>query len=100
MGRMRCLFAALVILQLAAWAQTTGEPPALENSGKPMVAPFMCSEEDIQSFGLECSEETPCPVSLEVSAFEPMGNQLFVAGNIHSATSTLYSTLLASSECG
>jgi photosystem II stability/assembly factor-like uncharacterized protein len=106
MVRMRCVFAALVISLLAAWAQSTSEPAAvskdavIENSGKPMLARFQCTEEDIQSFGLECSEETPCPIFLELSAFEPVGNQLFVAGNIHSATSTLYSVLLSSSDGG
>ena len=76
MGRMRCLFAALVVSLLAAWAQPPSEPPALENSGKPMLAPFQCTEEDIQSFGLSCSEDEPCPIFLELSSFEPVGNQL------------------------
>ena len=92
---MRCVCAALALFLVAAWAQSTSEPPAtskdtaLENSGKPMLAPFQCTEEDIQSFGLSCSEEEPCPIYLELSAFEPVGNQLFAAGNIHSAASTL-----------
>src|SRR5260370_22268005 len=86
MGRMRCVFAALVVSLLAAWAQSPVDPPAvkdtaLENSGKPMLAPFECTEEDIQSFGLGCSEEEPCPIFLELSAFAPVGNQLFVAGH-------------------
>jgi Uncharacterized protein related to plant photosystem II stability/assembly factor len=105
MGRMRCVFAALVVSLLAAWAQSPVDPPAvrdtaLENSGKPMLAPFQCTEEDIQSFGLGCSEEEPCPIFLELSAFATVGNQLFVAGNIHSASSTLYSILLASADGG
>src|SRR5260370_2444712 len=86
MGRMRCVFAALVVSLLAAWAQSPVDPPAvkdtaLENSGKPMLAPFECTEEDIQSFGLRCSEEEPCPIFLELSAFAPVGHQLFLAGN-------------------
>jgi hypothetical protein len=103
---MRCVFAALVTSLLAAGAQSTSEPAAaakgaaLENSGKPMAAPFQCTEEDIQSFGLGCSEEEPCPIFLELSAFEPVGNQLFAVGNIHSEASTLYSILLASSDGG
>ena len=106
MGRMRCVCAALALFLLAAWAQSTNEPPAaskdiaLENSGKPMLAPFQCTEDDIQSFGLECSEDEPCPIYLELSAFEPVGNQLFAAGNIHSAATTLYSILLSSSDGG
>jgi hypothetical protein len=35
-----------------------------------------------------------------VSAFELVGNQLFAAGNIHSAANTIYSILLASSDGG
>jgi hypothetical protein len=102
---MRCVFAALLVTIVAVWAQSTGEAPAvkeivLENSGKPMLAPFQCTDEDIQSFGLGCSEEEACPIYLELSAFAPVGNQLFVAGNIHSGSSTLYSILLASSDAG
>jgi len=105
MGRMRWVFAAPMVLALAAWAQSSGEKPdakepTLENSGKPMLAQFQCTEEDIQIFGLSCTEEEPCPIYLELSAFEPVGNQLFVAGNIHSAANTLYSILLASSDGG
>ena len=101
---MRWLLAVSVML-LAAWAQSTGEKPAadpsaLENSGKPMAPKFQCSEEDIQSFGLSCTEEEPCPIYLELSAFAPLGNQLFAVGNIHSESNTLYSALLASSDGG
>jgi hypothetical protein len=102
---MRCVFAALVVSVLAAWAQSPSEPPApkeiiLENAGKPMLAPFHCTEEDIQSFGLGCTDEEPCPIFLELSAFEPVGNQLFAAGNIHSGSTTLYSVVLTSSDAG
>src|SRR6266702_4851639 len=101
---MRWLLALPVIL-LAAWAQSAADKPAadpslLENSGKTMAPKFQCTEEDIQSFGLGCTEEEPCPIYLELSAFEPVGNQLFVAGNIHSDSNTLYSVLLASSDGG
>ena len=61
---------------------------------------FQCSEEDIQSFGLGCTEEEPCPIYLELSAFETLGNQLFAVGNIHSAANTLYSIGLASADGG
>ncbi|HTM49990.1 MAG TPA: hypothetical protein VL285_14960 [Bryobacteraceae bacterium] len=101
---MRWILAAAAAL-LAAWAQTADEKPAvdptlLENSGKPMSPKFQCTDEDIQSFGLTCTEEEPCPIYLELSAFEVVGNQYFVAGNIHTSTNTLYSVLLASSDAG
>ena len=37
---------------------------------------------------------------LELAALESLGNRVFAAGNIHSATSTLYSILLASDDSG
>ena len=75
-------------------------PPPLENLGKPMVLPFRCTEDDMQWAGLTCSETDPCPVYLEISAIESVGNRIFAAGNIHSAAVTLYSTLLASDDAG
>jgi len=101
---MRWLLAVPVIL-LAAWAQSPADKPAadpslLENSGKPMAPKYQCTEEDIQSFGLGCTEDEPCSIYMELSAFHPVGSQLFAAGNIHSDSSTLYSILLASGDGG
>ena len=45
-------------------------PPVLENTGKPMVASFHCTEEDIRLAGLGCSEQDPCPVYLELAAVD------------------------------
>src|ERR1035441_9388023 len=64
------------------------------------VAPFHCTEEDIRSAGLGCSEEDPCPVYLELSAVESTGLRIFAAGNIHAATATLYTVLLGSDDNG
>ena len=75
-------------------------PPVLENAGKPMLAPFRCTEEDIRLAGLTCSEEDPCPVYLELSAVESSGIRIFSAGNIHSGTATLFSILLGSDDNG
>src|SRR5438477_10888462 len=73
-------------------------PPVLENTGKPMLAPFQCSEEDIRSAGLACSEEDPCQVYLELAALLAAGNRIFAAGNIHAESATLYSILLGSDD--
>jgi photosystem II stability/assembly factor-like uncharacterized protein len=75
-------------------------PAALENFGKPMTLPYECTSEDQQWAGLACSEDEPCPIYLELSAAESSGARLFVAGNIHSSTVTLYSVLLASDDSG
>ena len=75
-------------------------PPLLENTGKPVVVPFQCSAEDIQAAGLSCSEDDPCPIFLELTAVESLGNRIFAAGNIHSAAVTIDTVLLGSEDGG
>jgi len=74
--------------------------PVLENSGKPMLVPFQCSEEDIRSAGLTCSEDDPCQIYLELAAIGATGSRIIAAGNIHAEAATLYSVLLASEDSG
>jgi hypothetical protein len=75
-------------------------PPVLRNDGKPIALPFACTEEDIQTAGLTCSEEEPCPVYLELTSVESVGGRIFAAGNLHTQTVTLFSTLLGSEDGG
>jgi photosystem II stability/assembly factor-like uncharacterized protein len=75
-------------------------PAVLVNNGKPMVVPFQCTAEDMHAAGLACSEDDPCPVYLELSAMESSGIRLFAAGNIHTASATLYGILLGSEDNG
>ena len=72
----------------------------IENTGKPMHVPFECTEADTQAAGLGCAEEEPCPVFLELASVDSAGNKIFLAGNLHTATTTLYSVLLASEDAG
>jgi len=81
-------------------AEQTPEKPALQNSGKPMTVDFRCAEEDIRTAGLSCTIDEPCPVFLELASVETVGNRIFVAGNIHTSTTTLTSILLASEDAG
>ena len=81
-------------------AQDPPEPPPLENTGKPILLPFRCTDDDIQWAGLSCSVDEPCPVYLELTAVEAIGTKLFTAGNIHAQTITLYSVLLGSDDAG
>jgi hypothetical protein len=97
-----------VLAAAAAWAQEQPPanlaPPVLENSGKPMLLPFRCTEDDIQWAGMSCSADEPCPVYLELAAVEsgvpPGPGRIFAAGNIHALDVTLYSVLLASEDGG
>jgi photosystem II stability/assembly factor-like uncharacterized protein len=66
----------------------------------PVHVDYTCPEEDLESFGLACSEDRPCPVFFEVSAVEAFGSRLFVAGDIHTATTTLFGVLLSTDDGG
>ena len=72
----------------------------LENTGRPMLATFQCTDEDIQRAGLTCSEEDPCPVYLELATVDAAGSRILAAGNLHTSAVTLYSLLLASEDGG
>jgi hypothetical protein len=78
----------------------TQGPPVLRNDGEPMILPFQCTDDDIQWAGLSCSEEEPCPLYLEVTGIETVGNRIILPANIHSESTTLYSVLLSSDDAG
>jgi hypothetical protein len=61
---------------------------------------YACPAEDVDSFGLSCSNEDPCPVFLELTSAEGVGAKIFVAGNLHTRSTTLYSILLVSEDGG
>ena len=102
--------ASLLLACGALWAQdpppvapapgVPAGPMVLANTGKPIVVPFRCTEEDIRSAGLTCSEQDPCPVYLELAAVESTGIRIFAAGNIHTANATLYTILLGTEDNG
>jgi len=85
------LIASVVLLS----AQTP-----LENAGKPMRVPFECTEADTQAAALSCSDEEPCAVFLELTSVEAAGNKIFLTGNLHTSTTTLYSVLLGTEDAG
>jgi hypothetical protein len=100
---MRLVLAMAVMCSLARSQAPPAAPPAgpaLVNLGKPMRIGFSCTEEDMLAAGMTCSEDEPCPVYLELSAAEAVGDKLFLAGNLHSTEATLYSILLASDDGG
>jgi len=60
----------------------------------------VCADSEISDFGLECSLDEPCPVYLELSTVEQVGGKLFLAGNLHTESATLWSLLLMSPDEG
>lgn len=66
----------------------------------PIQIKYECTPEDIDLFGLNCTEDQPCPVFLELSSAETATGRLLIAGNLHTRDITLYSLLLASDDNG
>jgi hypothetical protein len=91
---------ALPSSESAAAPSAAPAPLVFQNSGKPIVVPLDCADEDFQWAGMVCSTDDPCPIYLEVIAVESVAGRIFAAGNIHSSSVTLYSELLASDDNG
>lgn len=89
----------LAALLLAA-ATLAAAQQQLVNSGKPLRVSAECNKDHLESLGLSCSGDEPCPAYLELSAVEAAGARIFLAGNIHTSTATLSSILLASDDSG
>ena len=76
-------------------------PVKLEYTGQPLVlGQPQCTDEEIQSLGLSCTREDPCPIYLELAAQEALGNTIVLTGNVHSREATLSSVLLMSEDLG
>jgi photosystem II stability/assembly factor-like uncharacterized protein len=73
---------------------------AILGADTPVRVAFECTEADSQAANLSCSEQEPCPVFLELNSVEAVGNKIFLAGNLHTSTTTLYSILLVSDDAG
>jgi hypothetical protein len=85
---------------VAPAAPTLPAVPVLEYSGKPIVLPFHCTDEDIQWAGLTCSEDDPCPIYMELTSVAAQGARIVTAGNLHSAAVTMDSVVLLSEDSG
>jgi hypothetical protein len=62
--------------------------------------PYTCTLADLDAFGLTCTPEEPCPVYAELVSVEALGGRLFVTGNLHTVSATLYGLLLQSDDGG
>lgn len=72
----------------------------LEFKGKALQVQAACTEDDIESLGIACTAETPCPLYLELTSHGAASNRLFVAGNLHTERATMSSIVLASEDGG
>jgi len=74
--------------------------PILLAAEDPIRVDYACPAEDVDKFGLTCSEDEPCDVFLELVSAEGVGSTIFAVGNLHTVTTTLYGVLLASGDGG
>lgn len=74
--------------------------PAYRYVGNPIGLESKCGDAEMAEYGMSCTEDEPCPVYLELAAAESAGSKLFVSGNLHAGTATLWSILLASEDNG
>ncbi len=92
----RVLLLPMMVVRLAAQA-----PDAAAQVAAPRPpAAYECPPADVEQFGLDCSEERPCPVFLELAAVDVLGSRIFLTGNLHTRDTTLFSLLLASEDGG
>lgn len=98
-SRLNRILAAAGLAWSGAWG-SAAERPALHYTGKPLRIECPCTNDDISSAGLNCTDDEPCPLYLELGAVEAVGNTVFVVGNFHTATVTLYSIVLSSDDAG
>jgi photosystem II stability/assembly factor-like uncharacterized protein len=87
------------------FGQPTARPaapakPALEFTGKPLQLSAVCGTKEIDETGLACDEDNPCPILVELAGVEAAGARIFLAGNFHTPTVTLWSLLLMSGDGG
>ena len=74
--------------------------PSYRYEGKPIVLQVKCGDDELSDFGMTCTEEEPCPVYLDLVSADSAGSRLFVSGNLHAGTATLWSLLLMSADGG
>lgn len=94
------LIALLLPAAVAGGPRDEGQQAVLHFEGRPLRLPIQCSADELAGFGMVCSVASPCPVYLELTSVEPAGGKIFVAGNLHSTTVTMYSVLLSSADGG
>ena len=89
-----------IALAAALYGQTPAPQTKLEYSGKPLTVGSKCTADMVQSIGLSCTAQDPCPLFLELSDVELVGNRVLLSGNLHTSSATLESLLLVSEDLG
>jgi hypothetical protein len=94
------LFPLIYLIGSIAFPAFSQISEVLNNTGDPLRVAYACAEEDLQRAGMDCTEDRPCPVYLELTATARNGAKIFAAGNLHTSSATLVSVLLMSADNG
>jgi hypothetical protein len=62
--------------------------------------PYTCTAADLDAFGFTCTPKEPCPVYAELISVDALAGRLFVTGNLHTVSATMYGLLLVSDDGG
>ncbi|HYM10342.1 MAG TPA: hypothetical protein VEU62_06405 [Bryobacterales bacterium] len=68
--------------------------------GRPLRVPLTCRAEGFEAAGIECSDDEPCRIFLELNAVDAIGPKIFLVGDLHTSSATVYSLALASNDAG
>lgn len=90
----------IAVFAVAQSGPEQGPSNALVNDGKPMRVPASCTEDEIQSWGMACSADQPCPIYLDLSTFDVYLNRIVLAGSLHTESTALASVVLLSEDAG
>lgn len=94
----------LVVLEVAALvaqqAPSPPAPPALVWDRRPLRIPPACRAADLEAAGVQCSDDEPCRLFLELTAVEAVGPKILLAGNLHTSSATLSTIALLSEDAG
>jgi hypothetical protein len=100
-------YSLFLIATAFLWAQqpTVPQPsssgaPALVYQHKPLRLPLACRAGDFEAAAIECTEEEPCRVFLELTAVDATGPKIVLVGNLHTSFATLASLALTSEDAG
>jgi len=98
--------ASLLVIFLGAAAQSFPQAPppsvspALFWDRRPLRVPLSCRTADLEAAFLQCSDEEPCRVFLELTAIEAVGPKILAVGNLHTSSATVSSIALLSEDAG
>ena len=76
------------------------EKPVFTSQGKPIVLNAPCGSAEMELFGLDCHADEPCPLFLDLTSVDAAGSRIFLAGNLHTESATIFGLLLVSEDDG